>query len=80
MKQTIIHHYYKRKFEDYTVLVQVNPKSFKGMELILHPDGEVEKTKMIFDKEIFEDLEEDQFQCSSALEFNLYLKGLVKPN
>ena len=66
--------YYKRVFDDYTVLVQVNPESFRGMELIIHPDGKVEKTKMEFDEEIYEDLDADEFKESSPLEFNLYLK------
>ena len=70
----IIYKYFKRVFDDYTVLVQVNPESFRGMELIIHPDGKVEKTKMEFDEEIYEDLEADEFKESSPLEFNLYLK------
>ena len=70
----IIYKYFKRVFDDYTVLVQVNPESLRGMELIIHPDGRVEKTKMEFDEEIYEDLEADEFKESSPLEFNLYLK------
>jgi len=66
--------YYKRVFDDYTVLVQVNPESLRGLELIIHPDGKVEKTKMKFDEEIYEDLDADEFKESSPLEFNLYLK------
>jgi hypothetical protein len=70
----IIFKYYKRVFDDYTVLVQVNPESLRGLELIIHPDGKVEKTKMEFDEEIYEDLDADEFKESSPLEFNLYLK------
>jgi len=70
----IINMYYKRVFDDYTVLVQVNPESLRGLELIIHPDGKVEKTKMKFDEEIYEDLDADEFKESSPLEFNLYLK------
>lgn len=65
--------YFKRVFDDYQVLVKVNPTDFSGIELIVHPDGRVEKTEMAFDEEIFEDLEVDEFQPSGALEFNLYL-------
>jgi hypothetical protein len=72
----IIHKYYKRVFDDITVLVQINPESFRGIELIIHPDGKIEKTKMVFDKDIYEDLTADDFKESSPLEFNLYLKGL----
>lgn len=74
----IIHQYFKRVFEDQIILVQVDPDNFKGLELIIYPDGSVEKTKRKFDEEIFDDLEEDEFEKASALEFNLYLKGLVK--
>jgi hypothetical protein len=65
--------YFKRVFDDYQVLVKVNSEDFTGTELIIHPDGKVEKTEMDFDKEIFEDLEVDEFVDCSPLEFNLYL-------
>jgi hypothetical protein len=78
MKKEIIHQYFKKSFEDYLVLVQVNPETFSGMELIIHPDGKVEKNKMKFDSVIFDDLKHDNFLEASALEFHLYLKGLVK--
>ena len=74
----IVHEYYKRQFDDYMVLVQVNPISYTGLELIIHPDGKIEKTKMDFDEHIKEDLEHDDFLPCSSLEFNLYLKGLKK--
>ena len=74
--QNIVQNYYKRVFDDYIVLVQVNPATYQGVELIVHPDGKIEKTKMQYDDEIFEDLAADEFEPASALEFNLYLKGL----
>jgi hypothetical protein len=75
--QNIVQQYFKRVFDDYTVLVQVNPATYQGLELIVHPDGKVEKTKMQYDDEIFEDLGADEFVPASPLEFNLYLKGLT---
>lgn len=63
--------YFKRVFDDYQVLVKVNPDDFTGTELIVHPDGKIEKTEMEFDEEIFEDLTVDEFVEGSALEFNL---------
>jgi hypothetical protein len=65
--------YFKRVFDDYQVLVKVNPSDFTGIELIVHPDGRVEKTEMEFDEEIFDDLAVDEFVGGNALEFNLYL-------
>ena len=68
-----ISHYFKRNFDDYQVLVMVNPTDFTGIELIVHPDGRIEKTEMEFDEEIFDDLEVDEFKSCSPLEFQLYL-------
>lgn len=65
--------YFKRVFDDYQVLVKVNPSDITGIELIVHPDGRVEKTEMEFDEEIFDDLAVDEFLAGNALEFNLYL-------
>ncbi len=70
--------YYKRVFEDYQVLVKVDPKDWTGVELIIHPDGKVEKTEMEFDEEIFENLEVDEFKPANAIEFNLYLTSAGK--
>ncbi|MEP1085736.1 MAG: hypothetical protein ABJH01_03600, partial [Algoriphagus sp.] len=60
-------------FDDYQVLVQVNPDDFSGIELIVHPDGKIEKTEMTFDEEIFEDLAEDEFTPCNVLEFQMHL-------
>lgn len=75
--QAIVHEYFKKDFEDFKILVQVNPIDFKGVELTINSDGSVEKRKLDFDEEIFDDLAEDEFTTCSPLEFNLYLKGLV---
>jgi hypothetical protein len=69
---SVLFQYFKRVFDDYQVLVQVNPTDFTGIELIIHPDGKVEKTIMEFDEEIFEDLEVDEFKSCSPLEFQLH--------
>ncbi|MFD2203399.1 hypothetical protein [Shivajiella indica] len=65
--------YFKRVFDDYQVLVKVNPDDYTGTELIIHPDGKIEKTEVEFDEEIFEDLQVDEFVNCSPLEFNLHL-------
>ncbi|MFA0963122.1 hypothetical protein AB9P05_15055 [Roseivirga sp. BDSF3-8] len=74
----IVHQYFKKELEEVTILVQVDPNEYKGMELLIFPDGTVEKTKRHFDEEIFDDLAEDGFEPGSPLEFNLYLKGIGK--
>jgi hypothetical protein len=68
-----ISQYFKRIFDDYQVLVMINPQDFSGIELIVHPDGKIEKTAIEADEEIFEDLKVDEFQACSALEFQLLL-------
>lgn len=65
--------YFKRVFDDYQVLVMINPADFTGIELIIHPDGRIEKTEIEADEEIFEDLEVDEFTSCSPLEFQLTL-------
>jgi hypothetical protein len=54
----------------------INPLDFSGTELIIHPDGKIEKTPMTYDEEIYDDLEVDEFKRSSPIEFQLHLKGL----
>jgi len=73
-KDAIVYQYFKRVFDDYKVLVSVNPLDFTGTEIIVHPEDRVEITKMTFDEDIFDDLAEDDFKESSPLEFQLYSK------
>ncbi|MEX2336139.1 MAG: hypothetical protein WD555_02575 [Fulvivirga sp.] len=75
--QNIVQQYFKREFKDFSIIVQVNPVTYNGVELTIHKDGKIDKRKLEFDEDIFDDLKEDEFIPSSALEFNLYLKGLV---
>lgn len=73
-KDAIVFKYFKRVFDDYQVLVSINPIDFSGTELIVHPDDKVEITKMQYDDDIYEDLAVDEFTESSPLEFQLYMK------
>ncbi|BDD10249.1 hypothetical protein FUAX_26810 [Fulvitalea axinellae] len=75
--KNIVHRYFKKELGDYTIIVQVDPETFMGLELIKHPDGKLEKTKMTFDEDIYEDLKVDEFEETNGLAFNLYLKGLA---
>ena len=76
-KDVIVFKYFKRVFDDYQVLVAVNPIDYSGTELIIHPDGKIEKTELQYDEEIYEDLQVDEFHESSPLEFQLYLNNMV---
>lgn len=73
----IVHQYYKKEFEDMTILVRVNPILFKGTEITLLSNGQKELRELEFDESIEEDLKIDGFRIASALEFNLHLVGLV---
>jgi len=73
----IVHQYYKKEFEDMTILVRVNPILFKGTEITLLSNGQKELRELEFDENIEEDLKIDGFRIASALEFNLHLVGLV---
>ncbi|MDX1628884.1 MAG: hypothetical protein R3345_09310 [Fulvivirga sp.] len=74
--KNVVHEYFKRVFDDFTVLVQLNPVNYTGVELTVHNNGKIEKRKLTFDENIYEDLQMDGFQQSSALEFNLLMKGV----
>lgn len=72
----MVHEYFKKYFHDFTIIVQLNPKTFSGLEMTISKDKSIDTREMQFDSEIYEDLSEDGFAPSSPLEFNLYLKGI----
>ena len=74
---SIVHHYYKKSFDGLLILVQLDPVELTGVELLIDSNGQIVKSKRQYDSDIYSDLEEDNFVTASALEFNLYLKGLV---
>jgi hypothetical protein len=73
-----INKYFKKTLPGFKILVQVEPKSLMGLELIIETDQKMKKTKRVYDADIFDELEADEFEACSPLEFNLYLRGLVK--
>ena len=73
-----IKQYFKKSLDEMTILVQIDPESMEGLELIVLPDGQIQKTERQFDETIYEDLEFDEFEEGKPLEFNLYLKGFAK--
>jgi hypothetical protein len=73
----IVHQYFRKEFEAFTILVRVNPYLFKGSEITIQKSGETQIRELEFDEEIFEDLKADGFVEGSPLEFNLYYSGLA---
>jgi hypothetical protein len=75
----IVHQYFKKELADFTILVKVNPIQLKATEITVYKgDHDPELREMDIDPEIFDDLKADGFIEASALEFNLYLSGLVR--
>jgi hypothetical protein len=74
----IVHRYFKKKFDETTILVKVNPVLFTGVEITLTPNEPTEVRQLSFDEEIWDDLKIDGFEEASPLEFNLYHSGLIK--
>ncbi|MBK8293084.1 MAG: hypothetical protein IPK96_21290 [Flammeovirgaceae bacterium] len=75
-ENNIVHQYFKKEAEGIKILVRINPIHLKGAELVVE-NNTVEIRDLEFDSEIFEDLKVDGFVEVNALEFNLYLVGLV---
>ena len=77
MTQTIFE-YFKKEFDEATILVRINPNTFEGLELIVLKNNQIKKTARMFDATIYDELEFDEFLKGNQLEFNLLLQGLSK--
>jgi hypothetical protein len=73
----IVHEYYKKQFEDFTLIVRLNPIHNSGTELTIIKNGEVSWRELTFDEDIKEDLASDGFEPCNPFEFNLYAAGLM---
>ena len=74
---TQIYQYFKKEIEEGKILVRIDPETFEGLELLISKEGNILKTTREFDETIYEDLDHDEFAEGSAMEFNLYLKGIT---
>ena len=72
----IVHQYFKKELEDIKILVKLNPIHWQGTELTISEAG-IQRRELEFDEKIIEDLVEDGFAQVNAMEFNLYLAGLL---
>ncbi|MEM8565303.1 MAG: hypothetical protein AAGF85_02495 [Bacteroidota bacterium] len=72
----MVHEYFKKEFKDFKILLQLNPISYSVLELTVHKDNSMTKRKVQVDEDIYEDLNEDEFEKSSPIEFNLHLKSI----
>ncbi len=79
MNPNVVHQYFKKVTDDGVIMIQIDPNTYSGIELLVSNEGHLRQTERQFDEEIFEDLEADEFQKANPLEFNLHLKGLGHP-
>lgn len=77
MSSNIVHRYFKKEQEGILILVRVNPVHLKGTELVIGPQGHIDRRELDFDEAIYADLQVDGFQEAGPLEFNLYASGLA---
>ncbi len=77
LNKNIVHQYFKKELEGTKILIKVDPLHFTGTELTIVGKREIEVRDLEFDEHIFEDLSADGFQEVNAMEFNLYLSGLI---
>ena len=75
--KNIVHQYFKKEMEGGKILVKVNPIHLTGTELQIDQTGELHSRDLEFDEQIFDDLKHDGFTEVNALEFNIYLSGLL---
>jgi hypothetical protein len=75
--KNIVHQYFKKEIEGGKILVKVNPIHLTGTELQIDENGELQSRDLEFDDLIFDDLKHDGFIEVNALEFNIYLSGLL---
>jgi len=74
----IVHQYFKKEMAEMTLLVKVNPLQLKATEITLYKGQDPELREIEIGTEIFDNLRTDGFTEASAMEFNLYLSGLIK--
>ncbi|NOS91873.1 MAG: hypothetical protein HOP30_08120 [Cyclobacteriaceae bacterium] len=72
----IVHQYFKKELEGAKIIVKVNPIHMIGSELTVTAAG-AELRNIELDSQIFDYLKEDGFVEVNAIEFNLYLAGLL---
>ncbi len=77
MSKNIVHQYFKKELEGAKILLKVNPIHLNGTELTIPQKGDVDVRNLEFDAQIFDDLKADGFEEVNAMEFNLYLAGLL---
>ncbi|MCX8490453.1 MAG: hypothetical protein ORN54_05240 [Cyclobacteriaceae bacterium] len=72
----IVHQYFKKEENGAKIIVRVNPIHWTGAELTITEIG-ADLRELELDSDVLEDLKLDGFEEVNAIEFNLYLAGLL---
>ncbi len=72
----IVHQYFRKEENGTKIIVRVNPIHWTGAELTI-TDAGAEMREVELDSEVIDDLKIDGFKEVNAIEFNLYLAGLL---
>ena len=76
-ESNIVHRYFRKKSDNGTVLIKLNPVNLKALELTLVPGDQARLRELEFEETVWDDLPTDGFEEANALEFNLYYSGLA---
>ncbi|MCA6381666.1 MAG: hypothetical protein IM574_09770 [Cytophagales bacterium] len=72
----IVHQYFRKEENGTKIIVRVNPIHWTGAELTI-TDAGAEMREVELDSEVIDDLKIYGFKEVNAIEFNLYLAGLL---
>jgi hypothetical protein len=76
-ESNIVHRYLRKKSDNSTILLRINPINNSGLKLTLLPGKDPQLDSVEFEETLWEDLTTDGFQEGNPLEFNLYYSGLA---
>jgi hypothetical protein len=77
-ESNIVHRYFRKKHDNTTILLKVNPIRLTGFELTRGPDENITLREVEFHETVWEDLAADGYEEGNPLEFNLYFSGLAQ--
>jgi hypothetical protein len=72
----IVHQYFKKEQNGTKIIVRVNPIHWTGAELTI-TEAVAEMRELELDSQVIDDLKVGGFEEVNAIEFNLYLAGLL---
>jgi hypothetical protein len=75
-KSNIVHQYFKKEFEDHTVIIQFDPIRYAGAQLRIATNGDMELEEMEFEAGLPDQLKCDGYRESSPFEFHILINGL----